>query len=171
MQIACVRALLETAQCAARGDVSLDDVYCLLAGLQSPKEVRLRERGTSVLRPVRSSADTEPNIKRLVTRSYLIVQAVRDAALRGLLCIAECLPRHLEDPDNALDLTKRLLLATFDVSEDNKYVSNRRAPAGGKSELISSVRAGGWPPSCGTVCRWRRRGAARASCWPWFAPR
>lgn len=39
VQIACVRALLETAQCAAGGDVSLDDVYCLLAGLQSPKEV------------------------------------------------------------------------------------------------------------------------------------
>lgn len=47
-------------------------------------------------------------------------QAVRDAALRGLLCVADCLPRHLEDPDNALDLTKRLLLATFDVSEDNR---------------------------------------------------
>lgn len=51
------------------------------------------------------------------------VQSVRDATLRGLLCIADCLPKHLEDPDNALDLTKRLLLATFDVSEDNKYVS------------------------------------------------
>lgn len=41
VQIACVRALLETAQCAAGGDVSLEDVYCLLAGLQSPKEVGL----------------------------------------------------------------------------------------------------------------------------------
>lgn len=56
------------------------------------------------------------------------MQAVRDAALRGLQCIADCLPRHLEDPDNALDLTKRLLLATFDISEDNKYVS----PPGGR---------------------------------------
>lgn len=54
---------------------------------------------------------------------------MRDAAVRGLLCIAECLPRHLEDPANALDLTKRLLLATFDVSEDNKYAPPSRRPA------------------------------------------
>ncbi|XP_026329507.1 eIF-2-alpha kinase activator GCN1 isoform X2 [Hyposmocoma kahamanoa] len=112
VQIACVRALLETAQCAAGGDVSLDDVYCLLAGLQSPKE------------------------------------AVRDAALRGLLCVADCLPRHLEDPDNALDLTKRLLLATFDVSEDNRRLAAElwaRLPLAAtwsrEAELLDAVRA------------------------------
>lgn len=45
---------------------------------------------------------------------------VRDAALRALLCAVECLPPLLEDPVHALSLTKRLLVATFDISDDNK---------------------------------------------------
>lgn len=102
---------------------------------------------------------------------------MRDAALRGLLCIADCLPRHLEDPDNALDLTKRLLLATFDVAEDNKCVSVTCARAFESATVIEKegdpfgVGAGCWPLSCGAGCRWRRRGAARPSCWTWCAPR
>lgn len=47
---------------------------------------------------------------------------VRDAALRALLCIRAQLPPLFEDPEYALTLTKRLIIATFDVSEDNKYV-------------------------------------------------
>lgn len=39
MQAAATLALLETAECAARGDLSLDDAVCLLAGLQNPLEV------------------------------------------------------------------------------------------------------------------------------------
>ncbi|XP_053625141.1 stalled ribosome sensor GCN1 isoform X2 [Plodia interpunctella] len=87
VQTASTAALLETAQCGARGGVSAGDVGCLLAGLQSPLEV------------------------------------VRDAALRALLCISDRLPPLLENPDHALDLTKRLLIATFDVSEDNKKLA------------------------------------------------
>ncbi|CAB3252124.1 unnamed protein product [Arctia plantaginis] len=87
VQAACTVALLETAQCAARAMLTLDDVTCLLDGLQSPLEV------------------------------------VRDAALRALLCVVECLPSLLEDPEYALTLTKRLLVATFDVSEDNKKLA------------------------------------------------
>nr|XP_049695154.1 eIF-2-alpha kinase activator GCN1 [Helicoverpa armigera] len=84
---ACTVALLDTAHCAARATLSLDDVTCLLAGLQNPLEV------------------------------------VRDAALRALLCVVECLPPLLEDPEYALTLTKRLLIATFDISEDNKKLA------------------------------------------------
>ncbi|XP_060810909.1 stalled ribosome sensor GCN1 [Amyelois transitella] len=89
VQAMCTVALLETAQCGAQGGVSLDDVGCLLAGLQSPLEV------------------------------------VRDAALRALLCISECLPPLLENPEHALNLTKRLLIATFDVSEENKQLAEQ----------------------------------------------
>lgn len=41
VQAACTVALLETAQCGARAGLGLDDVSCLLAGLQSPLEVRI----------------------------------------------------------------------------------------------------------------------------------
>ncbi|KAL0893483.1 hypothetical protein ABMA27_013683 [Loxostege sticticalis] len=51
------------------------------------------------------------------------LEVVRDAALRALLCVAECLPHMLEDPEYALQLTKRLLIATFDVAEDNKKLA------------------------------------------------
>ncbi|KAJ8723024.1 hypothetical protein PYW07_004204 [Mythimna separata] len=88
VQAACTVSLLETAQCAARATLSLDDVTCLLAGLQNPMEV------------------------------------VRDAALRALLCVVECLPPLLEDPEYALTLTKRLLVATFDISDDNKKLAS-----------------------------------------------
>ncbi|KAI5634478.1 HEAT repeats domain-containing protein [Phthorimaea operculella] len=87
VQTACTVALLETAQCSSRGELTLDDVTCLLAGLQSPMEV------------------------------------VRDAALRALLRVTKGLEKLLENPDHALTLTKRLLVATFDVSEDNKKLA------------------------------------------------
>lgn len=47
-------------------------------------------------------------------------EAVRDAALRALLCLPERLAPFLDDPESALNLTMRLYIATFDVSEDNK---------------------------------------------------
>lgn len=87
VQTACTVALLETAECAARGTLSLDDVTCLMDGLQSPCEV------------------------------------VRDGALRAFLCVVECLPSLLEDPECALTLTKRLLVATFDFWEYNKKLA------------------------------------------------
>lgn len=87
VQAACTVALLETAQCGARAGLGLDDVSCLLAGLQSPLEV------------------------------------VRDAALRALLRVLHVLPALLEDPHYALELTKRLLVATFDVADDNKKLA------------------------------------------------
>ncbi|CAH0604472.1 unnamed protein product [Chrysodeixis includens] len=87
VQAACTLSLLETAQCVARAALALDDVTCLMAGLQNPLEV------------------------------------VRDAALRALLCVVECLPALLEDPEYALTITKRLLIATFDISEDNKKLA------------------------------------------------
>lgn len=46
--------------------------------------------------------------------------AVRDAALRALLCLAARLPPFLERADLALTLTMRLYVATFDVDDDNK---------------------------------------------------
>ncbi|CAK1582375.1 unnamed protein product [Parnassius mnemosyne] len=87
VQAACTVALLDTAQCAARGDLSLEDLTCLLDGLQNPMEV------------------------------------VRDAALRALLCVVDCLPPLLEDLDHGLDITKHLYVATFDVSEDNRKLA------------------------------------------------
>ncbi|XP_068630147.1 stalled ribosome sensor GCN1 [Battus philenor] len=87
VQAACTLALLETAECASRSDLTYEDVVCLLAGLQNPLEV------------------------------------VRDAALRALLCVVECLPPLLEDLEQGLELTKRLYIATFDVSEDNRKLA------------------------------------------------
>lgn len=45
---------------------------------------------------------------------------VRDAALRALHCVAERLPPFLDEPECALNVTLRLYVASFDVSEDNK---------------------------------------------------
>ncbi|XP_032513752.2 stalled ribosome sensor GCN1 isoform X1 [Danaus plexippus] len=50
-------------------------------------------------------------------------EAVRDAALRALLCLPERLAPFLDDPESALNLTMRLYIATFDVSEDNKKLA------------------------------------------------
>ncbi|CAG9783454.1 unnamed protein product [Diatraea saccharalis] len=51
------------------------------------------------------------------------LEVVRDAALRALLRIVDGLPSVLEDPECALEVTERLLVATFDVSEDNKKLA------------------------------------------------
>ncbi|XP_013182147.1 PREDICTED: translational activator GCN1 isoform X1 [Papilio xuthus] len=112
VQAAATLALLETAECAARGDLSLDDATCLLAGLQNPQEV------------------------------------VRDAALRALLCVADCLSPLLDDLEHGLEITKRLYIATFDVSEDNKKLAYKlwsmvpRAEAwlsGAEAELVREL--------------------------------
>lgn len=42
VQAACTVSLLEAAQCVARASLSLDDVTCLMAGLQNPLEVLYR---------------------------------------------------------------------------------------------------------------------------------
>ncbi|RVE41440.1 hypothetical protein evm_013910 [Chilo suppressalis] len=51
------------------------------------------------------------------------LEVVRDAALRALLRVVDGLPSVLEDPECALEVTERLLVATFDVAEDNKKLA------------------------------------------------
>lgn len=87
VQSACTLALLETAECAARGGVTPGDVTCLLAALQSDHEM------------------------------------VRDAGLRALMKLVDCLPPLFEDPEYAMTVTKRLLVATFDELEQNKKLA------------------------------------------------
>ncbi|XP_045785525.1 eIF-2-alpha kinase activator GCN1 isoform X2 [Maniola jurtina] len=52
------------------------------------------------------------------------LEVVRDAALRALLCVVERIPPFLEEPEYALNITMRLYIATFDVSEDNKKLAD-----------------------------------------------
>ncbi|XP_063377694.1 stalled ribosome sensor GCN1 [Cydia fagiglandana] len=51
------------------------------------------------------------------------LEVVRDAALRTLLRVATRLPPLFEDKDQALEISKRLLVATFDIAEDNKKLA------------------------------------------------
>ncbi|GBP56848.1 eIF-2-alpha kinase activator GCN1 [Eumeta japonica] len=93
IQTQCTAALLETATCASGEEgcckASVEEVQCLLVGLQSPMEV------------------------------------VRDAVLRALLCLELVLPDLFLDSDQALQLTKRFLIAKFDVSDDNKELASQ----------------------------------------------
>ncbi|XP_050665162.1 eIF-2-alpha kinase activator GCN1 isoform X1 [Leptidea sinapis] len=52
------------------------------------------------------------------------LEVVRDAGLRALLRVVERLPAFLEHEETALNLTKRLYIATFDVSDDNKNLAD-----------------------------------------------
>lgn len=45
--------------------------------------------------------------------------------LQALLSLAERLPPLLQDEDYAYSVVKRILIATFDVVEDNKSVTSR----------------------------------------------
>ncbi|KAL4704522.1 hypothetical protein ACJJTC_007641 [Scirpophaga incertulas] len=63
------------------------------------------------------------------------LEVVRDAALRALTCVAERLPALLEEPEVALPLAERLLLATYDVSDDNRKLAE---------DLWSRVEAEKW---------------------------
>ncbi|XP_038215346.1 eIF-2-alpha kinase activator GCN1 [Zerene cesonia] len=59
-------------------------------------------------------------------------EVVRDAGLRALGCVSDRLPPFFEDEDFALELTKRLYIAIFDISEDNKKLAEElweRLPA------------------------------------------
>ncbi|XP_047988388.1 eIF-2-alpha kinase activator GCN1 [Leguminivora glycinivorella] len=51
------------------------------------------------------------------------LEVVRDAALRTLLRVSTRLPPLFEDKDQALEISKRLLVATFDIAEDNKKLA------------------------------------------------
>lgn len=50
--------------------------------------------------------------------------AVRDAALRGLIVIKNAFPTRKEDPVQLLNLTKRIWVARFDVSDENKALAD-----------------------------------------------
>ncbi|XP_028035975.1 eIF-2-alpha kinase activator GCN1 isoform X1 [Bombyx mandarina] len=50
-------------------------------------------------------------------------EVVRDTVLQALLSLAERLPPLLQDEDYAYSVVKRILIATFDVVEDNKKLA------------------------------------------------
>ncbi|CAK1552697.1 unnamed protein product [Leptosia nina] len=79
---------------------------------------------------------TQEDVNCLLAALQSPAEVVRDAGLRALGCVLERLPPFLEQEETALDLTKRLYIATFDTSEDNMKLAQ---------DLWSSLpRADGW---------------------------
>ncbi|XP_041977566.1 eIF-2-alpha kinase activator GCN1 isoform X2 [Aricia agestis] len=64
-----------------------------------------------------------PDVTCLLDALQSPAEVVRDAALRALLLLVERLPPFFDDEEFALDLTMRLYIATFDVSEDNRKLA------------------------------------------------
>lgn len=56
---------------------------------------------------------------------------VRDAALRGLMVIRDAYPTNKEDPAQLLNLTRRIWVAKFDVSDENKELADQLWTAAG----------------------------------------
>ncbi|KAM3961855.1 lethal (3) 80Fj [Aphomia sociella] len=105
----------------------IDQMFRLLIDLISSTSGRVQTTCTlALLETARCGARAAPDaadVGCLLAGLQSPLQVVRDAALRALLCVVECLPSLLEDPEHAMNLTKRLLVATFDISEDNKKLA------------------------------------------------
>lgn len=50
------------------------------------------------------------------------IEVVRDAALRGLTLMISSIPSFEKNYDDALRISKRIWIAKFDVSTENRYV-------------------------------------------------
>ncbi|XP_059061266.1 LOW QUALITY PROTEIN: stalled ribosome sensor GCN1 [Achroia grisella] len=105
----------------------IDHMFRLLIDLISSTSGRVQAECTvALLESARCSARghvAAGDVHCLLAGLQDPLQVVRDAALRALLWVVDCLPPLLEHPHNATNLTKRLLIATFDVSEDNKKLA------------------------------------------------
>lgn len=67
---------------------------------------------------------TSEELQSLIGALQNTIPAVRDAALRGLTVIYRSFPTEKTDYDLHLRLTKRIWIAKFDVSEENKQLAN-----------------------------------------------
>ncbi|KAG6461050.1 hypothetical protein O3G_MSEX012395 [Manduca sexta] len=105
----------------------IDHMYTMLIELIGETVGRVQVACTVALLETAACAALAPlavsDVDRLLAGLQSPDQAVRDASLRALLCLTEGLPALFEDADYALTLTKRLLVATFDVQEDNKKLA------------------------------------------------
>lgn len=64
------------------------------------------------------------------------MNAVRDAALRALMVIKNSFPSNKEDPIQLLNLTRRIWIAKFDVSDENKELADELWNAAGILKFI-----------------------------------
>ncbi|XP_048479691.1 eIF-2-alpha kinase activator GCN1 [Plutella xylostella] len=106
----------------------LDHMITLLVELISSTTGRVQTAITAALLDTCACAASAAGMQEaqcLLAALQNPLEVVRDAALRGLLELRGALPALLEDPDHALDLTKRLMVATFDFGDDNKPSENR----------------------------------------------
>ncbi|KAG7307031.1 hypothetical protein JYU34_007162 [Plutella xylostella] len=106
----------------------LDHMITLLVELISSTTGRVQTAITAALLDTCACAASAAGMQEaqcLLAALQNPLEVVRDAALRGLLELRGALPALLEDPDHALDLTKRLMIATFDFGDDNKPSENR----------------------------------------------
>ncbi|XP_047528363.1 eIF-2-alpha kinase activator GCN1 [Vanessa atalanta] len=105
----------------------IDQMFRLLIDLISGSSGRVMAACTVALLDTAACAARAPlffdDVLCLLDGLQNPLEVVRDAALRALLCVIECLPPFLEDPEYALSLTMRLYVATFDVAEDNKTLA------------------------------------------------
>ncbi|CAG9783453.1 unnamed protein product [Diatraea saccharalis] len=105
----------------------IDHMFRLLIDLISSTSGRVQTACTVALLETAACASrggvTRDDVACLLAGLQNPLEVVRDAALRALLRIVDGLPSVLEDPECALEVTERLLVATFDVSEDNKKLA------------------------------------------------
>ncbi|CAH3879772.1 unnamed protein product [Pieris brassicae] len=118
----------------------VDHMFRLLIDLIGSSSGRVAAACTVALLETAQCAARAPlsqdDVNCLLAALQSPAEVVRDAGLRALGCVLRRLPPFLEQEDSALDLTKRLYVATFDVSEDNQKLGR---------ELWSSLpRADTW---------------------------
>ncbi|XP_045491112.1 eIF-2-alpha kinase activator GCN1 [Colias croceus] len=114
----------------------IDQMFRLLIDLIGSSSGRVAAACTVALLETAQCAARAPLSRDDVTCLLAALQSpaevVRDAGLRALGCVSDRLPPFFEDEDFALELTKRLYIATFDISEDNKKLAEElwdRLPA------------------------------------------
>ncbi|CAH0406720.1 unnamed protein product [Chilo suppressalis] len=105
----------------------IDHMFRLLIDLISSTSGRVQAACTVALLEAASCASrggvSREDVACLLAGLQNPLEVVRDAALRALLRVVDGLPSVLEDPECALEVTERLLVATFDVAEDNKKLA------------------------------------------------
>ncbi|XP_011149210.1 eIF-2-alpha kinase activator GCN1 [Harpegnathos saltator] len=107
-------------------------MFDLLIELMEKTTGRVQSHAVATLLDVAHSGSGQPNtaiatsedIDSLIGALQNSLSTVRDAALRGLAVIRQAFPSHKEDEDQLDRLTRRVWIARFDVSDENKILAN-----------------------------------------------
>ena len=108
-------------------------MFDLLIELMSEVSGRVQNHAVSTLIDVAQSGSgvegaalaSSDEIDSLLGALQNPLPAVRDAALRGLIVISDAFPSNKENPNQLLDLTRRICIAKFDVSDENKELAEK----------------------------------------------